>query len=346
MSFFGEIKKLLFGVKAVGKSQGEKAIDYGKEAGGEILDKTGDIFGKAKDTATDFGSSAFDQIKDSATDYGSTMLDKSEDLLGKAKDIGGDMLGKAGDALSGAKDVAGNAYDSLAESEFVQSAGSTAENIGGKILDKRSDLANKAGSVAEDVGGKLMDTGNELLGKGAELSENVGGKVMDAADAALERANEIGNDLLEKGDALSQKADAEAAKYNLDNNIDEASSLSDRLEAHVKGQDVMNQKDPKIGYDNLKGDLLDGKDDFFSKASKYADGNYSGKETPSIDTPDADAAANDIFANTAERQKELEEAIEKEPFKGDVKGYTDLDGDGDPVIDDAILDEDPDVPEE
>jgi hypothetical protein len=31
---------------------------------------------------------------------------------------------------------------------------------------------------------------------------------------------------------------------------------------------------------------------------------------------------------------------EKEPFKGDIKGFTDNDGDGDPLIDDAIIDED------
>jgi len=341
MSFFGEIKKLLFGVKAVGKSQGEKAIDYGKEAGGEILDKTGDIFGKATETATDLGSDAFDKIKDTTSDLGSTMLDKSGDLLGKAKDIGGDMMDKAGDALGGVKDAAGNAYDSLAESEFVQSAGSAAENVGGKILDTGSDLADKAGSVAENVGGKLMDTGNELLEKGGELSEKVGGKVMDAADAAMDRAKEIGGDLMDKTNELSDKAEAEAAQYNLDNNIDEASSLSDRLEAHVKGQDVMNQKDPKMGYENLEGSMLDGKDDFFSKAAKYADGNYSEKETPSTDMSDADTPVNDIFANTEERQKQLEESAEKEPFKGEIKGFTDTDGDGDPMIDDAILDEDP-----
>ena len=338
MSFFGEIKKLLFGVKAVGKSQGEKAIDYGKEAGGEILDKTGDIFGKATDTAADLGSTAFDKIKDTTSDLGSTVLDKSGDIFGKAKDIGGDMMDKAGDAFGGIKDAANNTYDSLAESEFVQSAGSTAENVGGAILDKGSDLINKGAELSEDVGGKLMDTGNELLGKGAELSENVGGKIMDAADSAMDRAKEIGGDLMEKGNELSEKADAEAAKYNLDHNIDEASSLSDRLEAHVKGDDVMNQKDPKIGYDNLEGSMLDGKDDFFSKAEKYAEGNYSGKETPPETTSND---ANDIFANTAEHQKQLEESAEKEPFKGDIKGFTDSDGDGDPVIDDAILDEDP-----
>ena len=341
MSFFGEIKKLLFGVKAVGKSQGEQAMEYGKEAGEELLDKTGDILGKATETASDLGSSAYDKVKDATSDLGSSVLDKSSDLLDKAKDIGSGVMDKAGDALSGVKDAASNTYDSLAESEFVQSAGSTAENVGGKILDTGSDLANKAGEIAENVGGKVMETGNELLGKGTELSENVGGKVLDVAETAKNKAKEMGDKLMEKGSELSEKAEAEAAQYNLDNNIDEASSLSDRLEAHVKGEDVMNQKDPKIGYDNLEGSLLDDKDDFFSKAERYAEGNYSGRATTPPETPDADEPTNDIFANTAERQKELEEASEKEPFQGEVKGFNDADGDGDPVIDDAIIDEDP-----
>ncbi len=141
---------------------------------------------------------------------------------------------------------------------------------------------------------------------------------------------------MDRTNDLVEKANAEAAKDNLENQIDEASTLGERLEKHIKGKDILDQKDPPIGYDKLNESLLEGKDDFWSKAEKYAEGDYSGKgkdETP--------AASNDIFANTEERQKKLEEAPEKkEPFKGEIKGFTDNDGDGDPLIDDAIIDED------
>ena len=171
------------------------------------------------------------------------------------------------------------------------------------------------------------------MDKGKDLSENVGGKIINVAGDAMDKAKDFGNSMMDKTNDLMDKANAEAAKESLDGQIDEAKSWSDKLEDHVKGEDVLNQKDPKIGYDNLNESLLDGsdKDDFWTKAERYADGDYSG------DGKKADANSNDIFSNTEERQKQIEESKEKEPFKGDIKGYTDTDGDGDPMIDDAIV---------
>lgn len=322
MGFFSEIKKVLFGAKAVTKSAADKAADYGMEKGGDLLDSADDVLGKTKDVAGDVGS---------------TMLEKGGDLFGKAKDVAGDLTSsvseKAGDFLSGAKETASNIGDQLAENPMVNKAGSVAEDVGGKIISTGNDLAEKAGGVAENVGGVILDKGGDLMDKGKDLSENVGGKIIDAAGDAMDKAKDFGNSMMEKTNDLIEKANAEAAKESLDNQIDEAKSWSDKLQDHVKGEDALNQKDPKIGYDNLDKSLLDDKDDFWAKAEKYADGDYSGDGKKATDD------SNDIFANTEERQKQIEESTEKEPFKGDIKGYTDNDGDGDPMIDDAIIDE-------
>ena len=328
MGFFNEIKKVIFGAKAVTKSAADKAADYGKEKGSDFLDSADDFLGSAKETAGDVGS---------------TMKDRGSDLLGKAKDAAGDFTEsfseKASDFVDGAKDVANKTYDSLAENEMVNKAGSVAEDFGEKILDAGKKFEEKAGSVAENVGGVILDKGGDLLEKGKDLSENIGEKIHDFAGDAMDKANDLGGNIMDKTNDLVEKANAEAAKDNLENQIDEATTLGERLENHVKGKDILDQKDPPIGYDNLNENLLEGKDDFWSKAEKYAEGDYSGKgkeETPS--------AANDIFANTEERQKQLgdsaEEEVKKEPFKGEIKGFTDIDGDGDPLIDDAIIDED------
>ncbi|MFK8006160.1 MAG: hypothetical protein AB8H03_07310 [Saprospiraceae bacterium] len=328
MGFFNEIKKVLFGAKAVTKSAADKATDYGKEKGADFLDSADDFLGSAKETAGDVGSS---------------MKEKGSDFLGKAKDAAGDFKEsfseKASDFVDGAKDVANKTYDSLAENEMVNKAGGVAEDVGGKILDAGKKFEEKAGSVAENVGGVILDKGGDLLEKGKDLSENIGEKIHDLAGDAMEKANDLGSTIQDKTNDLVEKANAAAAKDNLENQIDEASTLGERLENHIKGKDILDQKDAPIGYDKLDESLLEGKDDFWSKAEKYAEGDYSGKgknETPS--------AANDIFANTEERQKELGEAAEeppqKEPFKGEIKGFTDIDGDGDPLIDDAIIDED------
>ena len=306
MGFFNEIKKVLFGAKAVSKSAADKAADYGKEKGADFLDSADDFLGSAKETAGDVGN---------------TLKDRGSDFLDKAKDTAGDFKEsfseKASDFVDGAKDVANKTYDSLAENEMVNKAGDIAENVGEKILDAGKAFEEKAGSVAENVGGVILDKGSDIMDK----------------------ANDLGSNILDKTNDLVEKANAEAAKDNLKNQIDEASSLGERLENHVKGKDILDQKDPPIGYDKLDESLLEGNDDFWSKAEKYAQGDYSGKgkeETPS--------ASNDIFANTEERQKQLEEPTEeapkKKPFKGEIKGFTDIDGDGDPLIDDAIIDED------
>lgn len=328
MGFFNEIKKVIFGAKAVTKSAADKATDYGRERGADFLDSADDFLGSAKETAGDVGS---------------TMKDKGSDFLDKAKDAAGEFKEsfseKASDFVDGAKDVANKTYDSLAENEMVNKAGDVAEEVGGKILDAGKIFEEKAGSVAENVGGVILDKGGDLMEKGKELSENIGEKIHDIAGDAMEKANDLGSNIMDKTNDLVEKANAEAAKDNLENQIDEATSLGERLENHVKGKDILDQKDPPIGYDKLDESLLEGKDDFWSKAEKYAQGDYSGKgkeETP--------PASNDIFANTEERQKQLEEPTEdapkKEPFKGEIKGFTDLDGDGDPLIDDAIIDED------
>jgi ElaB/YqjD/DUF883 family membrane-anchored ribosome-binding protein len=328
MGFFNEIKKVLFGAKAVTKSAADKAADYGKDKGADFLDSADDFLGSAKETAGDVGS---------------TMMEKGSDFLGKAKDAAGDFTEsfseKAGDFVEGAKGAANKTYDSLAENEMVNKAGSVAEDVGGKILDAGKKFEEKAGSVAENVGGVILDKGGDLLEKGKDLSENIGEKIHDFAGDAMEKATDLGSTIQDKTNDLVKKANAAAAKDNLENQIDEASTLGERLENHIKGKDILDQKDAPIGYDKLDESLLKGKDDFWSKAEKYAEGDYSGKgkdETPS--------AANDIFANTEERQQQLEQAAEEEvtkkPFKGEIKGFTDIDGDGDPLIDDAIMDED------
>jgi len=324
MGFLSEIKKVLFGAKAVTKSATGKAKDYGSEKAGDFLESADDMLDSAKDMTGDVGSS---------------MMEKGGDFLGKAKDVAGDLTSsvseKAGDFLSGAKDTAGKISDQLAENPAVQKAGNVAENVGGKILETGSNLAEKAGEIAENVGGKIIETGTPYVEKAGGVAENVGGVILDKGSDAISKAKDLGNSMMEKTNDLMEKANAEAAKESLDGQIDEAKSWSEKLEDHVKGDDVMNQKDPKIGYEDLDKSLLDDKDDFWSKAEKYADGDYSGSGKSNTETP-----ANDIFANTEERQKQIEEAPEKEPFKGDIKGYTDNDGDGDPMIDDAIIDED------
>ena len=51
MGFFNEIKKVLFGAKAVTKSAAEKATEYGKEKGADFIDSADDFLDSTKETA-------------------------------------------------------------------------------------------------------------------------------------------------------------------------------------------------------------------------------------------------------------------------------------------------------
>ena len=58
MGLLSDLKKIMFGAKAITKSAADKAIDAGTEAGGKILDNAGDAVEKATEKATDLGGVA------------------------------------------------------------------------------------------------------------------------------------------------------------------------------------------------------------------------------------------------------------------------------------------------
>ena len=102
--------------------------------------------------------------------------------------------------------------------------------------------------------------------------------------------------------------------------------LSEKLKETAGGDEV--PKEPQIGYDNLKKSALESKDDFFEKASRYADGDYHAFN-PNADQPQI-VPSEDVTSE------------DKKPFQGTIAGFEDHDGDGDPLIDDAIIEEDDD----
>ena len=126
---------------------------------------------------------------------------------------------------------------------------------------------------------------------------------------------------LDKGGNLADKA-KEAVnnpEASLDAILEKAKGLANDIEEKVKNSG--GELSDKIGYEELNKSTLEGKDDFFAKADRYAKGDF--KKEGEINIVDVKEG----------------EAVDKEPFKGDIHGFNDLDGDGDPLIDDAIIEE-------
>lgn len=246
MGIIKDLKNIFFGASSITKHAAEKAGDFIKEEGGELLDKT-------KDMVTEAGGS----ILDKTSDLRDTVMDKSAGWVDRSK--------------------------------------SSLEDIGESI--NENPLMNKMKDFTEDIGEKVMHKGDELLDKGMSVSEQVGEKVLIAKDKMMDKAKEVSEKVGEKLEATMDKADKWAAEEKLKPKKEFA---DDTLDA--------------------SGSLLEDTDDFFSKADKYADGEYDSFSEGKI---------------TIQEGK-----LEKPKFSEGTPalGFEDLDGDGNEIIDDAIID--------
>lgn len=379
MGLINDLKKLMFGAKSVGKSAANKTVEKGKEVASDIADKSGELFDKAKDKVEDVGSIAMDKAgdfvekaKDSVEDIAAKIWEEAEEAAGKAKDMASDLTQKVKDkaddimnpddeivasapmddipdadlvddatipemksTTSAAKEAADKAGDAIKGA--AQKAGETLKNLGdefmdktsgvrGKIMDKSEEVGGKVLDVAEDLGGKIMDKSEEVGGKVMDVAEDLGGKILETGGSALDKAKELGGKIFDKAEGLVQKAQQAAAEEDMDSIIDKAKTMGD--EAAAKVQDTSSNFKEKL---EESGDsLLDGKDSFFEKAKRFADGDYSMK---------GEKKTNSIFENN---DMSIEKDPNHQPKKNDgtVAGFEDLDGDGDEIIDDAIIDED------
>ena len=240
----------------------------------------------ATEKATDFVKEEGDLIIEKTKDLASST---GETILEKTSGLKDSILDNSSDLLKNTKEKISDLTIDFSESE-----------IGSKISSKSSDLADKAGEISENVGEIVMDKGAILLDKSKDLSEDVGGRVLNAKDKILEKAEDVKDQLTEKLGETMDKADAWAE--------------------HEKA----NPK-PEFAEDTLdaSGSLLEGTDDFFSKADKFAGGDYGAFSEGKI---------------TLDQNEKLPSPKEFDSLPP-ATGFTDLDGDGNEIIDDAIIDE-------
>lgn len=207
-------------------------------------------------------------------------------------------------------DKAAKATEELSENfaktttESLKTAKELTEEVGSEVIKRAEDLWARTKAVAEDIGERVLETGQNLSEKAKETSntifsetdESVVANVQEQATQTTQKQSSIFEDLMKK-----------------------AEDLTEQLKEKV-GDDV--PKAVSIGYDNVKGSLLDGKDDFFEKAKRFADGDYH---------------------NTGKKENQKEVEVQKDPNyqkttpEGKVKGFEDLDGDGNEIVDDAII---------
>ena len=348
MGFFKDIKNLLWASKSVGKHAAEKGIEHGKEVGGELLDdakdmatnmggklkdKAGDALGSAKELTSDaFGmpkdaagkmvdkaGDFVETAKEKATEMGSDAIDKTKNAAEKVTEKVTEKVSEVTDtpkvdsaqeALNNLSEGGDDAADLLDDVGDAADAGvdgkkNVLEKIGGDVLAAGAVILGKTGEVAENLGGKVLEKGDELYEKGKDMSGGLGEDVSNFGDKILDKAKDLSGDLKDKADALVDKANKVASGEA------EIKSLSDTVKEMGEKMNKPTEFSDKMGYENAKGSLLEGKDDFFDKMSKYADGEYDAFDGDKLADSGADDApiekSDDLFENTKEILGEDEE---------------------------------------
>jgi len=174
MGILDPIKRLLFGVKGVSKHQAEKVIDYTKEKGEEIFDKTIDFVKDAGDKIGKTGSKILDKVDDlweTKTSSPTPFSDQTETPVEKKPD-----------------------------SEFVEPIRKTMNQVGEKV----SETFSKVKEEAKDLTGKVVEATDDFWKKAESFSENITDKAKTKGSELYEKAKDFAQ---EKSQALNQKID-------------------------------------------------------------------------------------------------------------------------------------------
>jgi len=246
--------------------------------------------------------SAADKTADYAKEKGADLMDDATDLMSNASEKISDstaglrdsILEKGSDLMNKSKDTLESLSDNVKDNEIVKKAGDFTESVGEKVMESGAEAIDKLKDVSEKVGEKVMDVGGDLGEKFGEASESVGAKVLDAKDKVVEKAKEVTDKLGEKLDETIEKAEAFQAE-----------------------QDAKPKREFAEDDLDASGSMLEGTDDFFSKAEKYADGDHGAFSEGKITITESEGTTKKDIAKAA--------------------GFEDLDGDGNELIDDAIV---------
>lgn len=254
--------------------------------------------------------------------------DQGEEWIDEAKEQGEEWVDQA-------KSKGGELYDNAKErtEDWADQAKKKSNEWKDKVEDKLDDLMDSFDAKEEETDPEITHSGipaapkqsipreKSFMDKLGEKAEELGDKALDSFEEASESAKDLSEDVGEKihkaKEDIVQKS-KEAADY-LDKKLDETVEKAKKLDAQIEAES--NDKD-QDGFADTPVDIssseLEGKDDFFAKAEAFAEGR-----------PMEDAEKDiKITPGTPEDKPEYK-----------TYGFEDRDGDGDELIDDAIIEE-------
>jgi len=215
MGIFNDIKKLIFGSKAVTKSAAKKTIEYTKEKGEHLLETSDEFFESTKNDI----NKKFDDIKTQTSD-------KSNEIIESIKDKSKDVI------------------ENITESEVYKKSTEAVEKVGDIIADTGEKFIEEAKEFIDGPGKKTAD-------KFKETSEILGEKIIAGGKTVLDKAGEVTKNLGEKLDETIQKAeeyakikkekenDTEFADTPLDikdSELDDKGDFFDKADKYASGE--------------------------------------------------------------------------------------------------------------
>lgn len=353
MGFLSSIKRLLFVKKSVTKSAAEKTADYAKEKGGELTNKAKDIVEDTGDSIMEKTSGLRDAVMSKAEDLAEMGRDLAEDAVEKSKEFAADASDMAESALEKGKDmaqsaiekgknIAGDISDKIEGSEVVKKTADVSESVGDKVLIVGETLVGGAKTVSESVGEKVLDTGEKVMDKAASNLEDVGSVVLDKGAYVMDRAKDLSEQVGHKALDAAEDLVAKAKEFagDMSEKLDQTIENAQKMEAE---EALKSKKDFADETLDAEGSLLEDTDDFFSKADKYASGEYDAFAEGKITIKDTDGIV--LKASDTPSKPSLDyDAATDAAIESDSKaaGFQDLDGDGNELIDNAIISDESD----
>lgn len=240
MGIFSSIKKLFFVTESVAKSSIEKSTDYVKEQASEFADK-------AKEVIKDKSES----VAESTAGLREAISKKAEEGFESAKDFAADISSKAKEVAAAIDEKFDKTIDDLSKNENVQKAADFTEKVGARVLEEGSKIVDKVQDFAENVGEKVLSSSDKLSDSSVDFGDKLSKGLSKAKEEIVEKAKVAAEAVSNKYDELTEKAMKAAEE-----------------DAKIPKKDF---SDETL---NTGTSLLEGKDDFFSKAAQYASGKY------------------------------------------------------------------------
>jgi hypothetical protein len=298
MPLFNDLKKLFFGAKSVAKHQAGKAGETAKKAGDELSRQGSELVDLTKAAAFDLAAKTPGYIK-----QGKDALSDLGDAVFKIDEK------PQSNTTDEAKDIIDDELDfgklNLTKEPDAPKSGS---------IDFEEDLQESASTPPPPP--REPSAFKQVTDSTLDSAARAGLKAKDAAgrlgDELLDRAATVGAGLKGKADAFVDYANREAEKMKMEDSIAQAKAAAEQAEARARAFD---KKEHERETDES---TLSGTDSFFDRADRFARGDYhneGGKDMRVQDDPDY-------------RPKQKSNLI---------AGFDDTDGDGDSLIDDAII---------